>query len=106
MGKWHQEEVAGDRYIFDSEANPVILGCPQGATVFVIPGEHETHAEMACIAHNAEVAALRAKLAAVLDDLDLMLTENCQCEFDSSRLVSQCTPCFWVARAKQIAEGE
>lgn len=56
MGTWFQEEVAGDRYIFDSELNPVVLGCPQGAPVFVIPGEHAVEAERACDAHNAMVS--------------------------------------------------
>ncbi len=56
MGTWFQEEVAGDRYIFDSELNPVVLGCPQGAPVFVIPGEHAAEAERACVAHNAALA--------------------------------------------------
>ena len=53
MSTWFQEEVAGDRYIFDSELNPVVLGCPQGEPVFVIPGEHAVEAERACVAHNA-----------------------------------------------------
>lgn len=63
MGKWHQEEVAGDRYIFDSEANPVVLGCPQGAPVFVIPGENDAEAEQACAAHNAEIKRLTSEIA-------------------------------------------
>jgi len=56
MGRWFQEEVAGDRYIFDSAKNPVVFGCPQGAPVFVIVGEEERAARQACDAHNAMVS--------------------------------------------------
>ena len=53
MGKWYQEEVAGDRYIFDA-SGPHAFGTPQGAPVFVIRGEEgEEEAEKACVAHNA-----------------------------------------------------
>ena len=61
VGTWFQEEVAGDRYIFDSVENPVVLGCPQGAPVFVIHGEHEAEASRACLAHNTVVGRLVAE---------------------------------------------
>ena len=68
MGTWFQEEVAGDRYIFDSELNPVVLGCPQGEPVFVIPGEHAAEAERACVAHNAALDGTRERAAEIRSD--------------------------------------
>lgn len=76
MGRWFQEEVAGDRYIFDSELNPVVLGCPQGVPVLVIVGEQDRAAQRACGAHNADYDALTAerdeiqrRIAQILDRL-------------------------------------
>jgi len=73
MGRWFQEEVAGDRYIFDSVQNPVVLGCPQGAPVFVIEGENELRAEWVCMSHNVAIDQIDAaikKIDALTAELD------------------------------------
>ena len=80
MGKWFQEEVAGDRYIFDSDANPVVLGCPQGAPVFVVVGEQDREVQRACDAHNADIDALEARIA------ELESTDHYQRSLDEMHL--------------------
>ena len=125
MGKWFCEEVAGDRYIFDSDTNPVILGCPQGAPVFVIHGEDRQEAKRACAAHNAdrerltsEITALHFtvaqlenehsdRLKAVLEYLRENAEAQCDCEFnrDGERRY-HCEFCQDYEAACRIAEGE
>lgn len=130
MGRWFQEEVAGDRYIFDSAKNPVVLGCPQGAPVFVIVGEEERAARRACDAHNAMVSdrdryrhrameaehlistltaerdELRRRLDAVIAEQNRWSDDACYCDFDKhgDRTLT-CEYCDQVSRLRAIAEG-
>lgn len=84
MSAWWAEEVAGDWYVFDSVVNPVVLGCPQGAPVFVVSSggffDAEVEALKACAAHNLQVADAVADVKAA----KLALRHSPACDYISA----------------------